>query len=141
MRSILDAKALLSDEVRCAIISGQKTFTSGKKGVAPLIELIDSGDDYNGCIAADRIVGKAAALLYVKLGAVEVYAEVLSKAAIGVLESNGIKFSYNSIVEFIHNRQGDGMCPMEMTVTDISDPDTAVIALKEKIAALRKAQA
>ncbi|MCH5164278.1 MAG: DUF1893 domain-containing protein [Clostridiales bacterium] len=138
MNDILTAKALLSDDVRCAVINGQKTFVSGKKGIAPLLELIDNSDDYRGCVAADKIVGKAAALLYVKLGAVEVYAEVLSNAAIDVLEGNGIKYTYGSIVEFIHNRQGDGMCPMEMTVANIIDPDSAVIALKEKIAALRK---
>lgn len=138
MRDVSDAKTLLSDEIRCAVIKNEKTFTSGKKGIAPLLELVDSGEDYNGCIAADKIVGKAAALLYAKLGAVEVYAEVLSKAAIAVLENKGIKYSYGSIVEFIHNRQGDGICPMEMTVREISDPDVAVVALREKIAALRK---
>ena len=141
MRDINDAKALLSEEIRCAVLKGDKTFLSDKKGIRPLMELINGGEDYSGCIAADKIVGKAAALLYVKIGAVEVYAEVLSKAAIGVLEDNGIKYSYGTVVEFIRNRTGDGMCPMEMTVAEISDPTEAVEALRKTIAILMSGKA
>lgn len=135
---INEAKRLLSDEIRCAVIKGNKTFLSAKKGIAPLMELIEANEDYVGGIAADRVVGKAAALLYVKLGIKEIYAQTLSKAAVGILEKFGIKFGYDSIVEYIRNRQGDGVCPMEKAVTDVFEPNIAVETLKNTIASMRK---
>lgn len=132
------AKALLVGETRCAILKGDKTFLSEKRGIAPLMELYDSGEDYSGCVAADRLVGKAAAFIYVMLGAKEIYARVLSKAAVVVLNEHGIKYSYDIMADFIHNRQGDGICPMEKTVAEINDPSAAIAALKNTLAALRK---
>lgn len=136
MRTIEEAKKLLVGEIRCAVLCENKTFTSDKKGIAPLLALV--GEDYDGCVAADKIVGKAAAFVYSKLRAKEIYAEVLSKAAIPVLEKNGIKYSYGVLADHIRNRQHNGVCPMEQTVEKIGDADEAIAALEKKVEELRR---
>ena len=135
--SVLEtAKSLLSPSLRCAIIGKNGMFTSGKAGISPLIEVIDNGN-YFGCIAADRIVGKAAALLYILLEAKEVYGEVMSAEGERILSEFGIKHSYGQKVEYIRNRTGDGVCPMEMAVKDISEPVKALDAIRAELMRLK----
>lgn len=129
------AKSMLIDDVRCVIIGQNKTFISKSKGIAPLLEAFESGE-YTDCVAADKIVGKAAALIYAEMGATEVYGKTLSESAAKVFDRFGIKYSYDILTKFIRNRQGDGICPMEMTVEKIDDPREAIAALKHKLNSL-----
>ena len=69
MTDIEHAKQLLTDaRYTCVICRGDDIHTSEKRGVAPLIELLDSRIDVRGYSAADKAVGKAAAMLFVLLG-------------------------------------------------------------------------
>lgn len=133
------AKALLDgSDYTCVLCSGETVLNSTEKGVKPLLQLIGSGKDLKGFCAADKIAGKAAALLYVKLGVSAVYAQVMSKSALEVFEKNSIHAEYSTLAETIVNRFNTGICPMEQAVADISDPDEAIIAIKKRIAELNK---
>ena len=64
MTDIEHAKQLLTGEgYTCVICRGDDIHTSEKRGVAPLIELLVSKIDVRGYSAADKAVGKAAAML------------------------------------------------------------------------------
>lgn len=102
-------------------------------GVRPLLELILKGEPLRGCAVADKIVGKAAALLFVLAGVKEVYAGVLSEPGAKTLFKAGISFRYGVKTPFIINRKGDGPCPMEETVAGTDDPRTAFKLLREKL--------
>ncbi len=126
------------DENTVVIKRGEEiVFKSAARGISPLVELIESGTDVSGCSAYDKIVGKAAALLYVKLGVSAVKAEVMSEAGARVLEKNGIAYDYDVFAKNIINRAGDGICPMECAVDGIDDPDAALDAVKTKLKELR----
>lgn len=88
-----------------------RIVTDTDKGIRPLIKLIDGGEDLRGCSAADRIVGKAAALMYVLLGAREVYADVLAEKALEILRRNGIDAYYGELAPVIINRRGTVRVP------------------------------
>ena len=103
------------------------------KGISPMMKFIAEGRNLCGYSAADLIVGKAAAMLFVKAGISEVYAETMSKAGAEFLKASGIPFSYGTLTEKIINRRGDDICPMEKTVADISDAETGYEALRNKI--------
>ncbi len=64
-------------------------------------------------IIADKVIGKVAASILVVAGATEIYADVISKYAVPVLEENNIKYEYNKLVDYIENNAKTGMCPME----------------------------
>ena len=115
---------------------GREIVTSRERGVRPLVELIKSGKDYSGYFAADKTIGKAAALLYAKLGVTRVYAFVMSEGGAEVCKRFGIFAEYATLTDKIINRKGDDICPMEKTVMNIDDPDAAFVAICKKLAEL-----
>lgn len=64
-------------------------------------------------IIADKVIGKVAASILTIAGVKEIYADVISKYAIPVLENNNIKYQYKKLTDYIVNNQKTGMCPME----------------------------
>ena len=57
---------LQREGLTCILQQGERVLTSTQRGVAPLVAWLDAGEA--GCIAADKVVGRAAAFLYVLLG-------------------------------------------------------------------------
>lgn len=119
------------------LCKGEALHTSTKKGVAPLVGWLVSGVNMQGFSAADKIVGKAAALLYVLGGVKEVYASVMSQTAADVLSRHGIHTECDTVVRTIVNRSGTGLCPMEQAVADIDDPAEALAAIQRTMAVLQ----
>lgn len=120
----------------CVLRRGEQEFIGTRRGIAPLLDFLDSGRDMTGFCAADRVVGKAAAFLYVRLGVAAVYAPVMSRPAYHTLTAFGIAASYGTLTDAIVNRAGDGGCPMEQAVWDITDPIEAEQALRRRLAEL-----
>lgn len=115
-----------------------KNGVSDGRGVSPMIGFIKAGEDLNGFSVADKIVGKAVAMLFVKAGIKEVYAEVLSESGKDFLERNGVKTEYKTLTERIINRAGTDVCPMEKAVTNLSDVHEAYAAILEKTKRIKK---
>ncbi|MDE6302390.1 MAG: DUF1893 domain-containing protein, partial [Clostridia bacterium] len=108
-KGLTEAIALLKDGVTIAIVSGEKYVTSTERGIKFVLGLVESCDDIlNGASVADKVVGRAAALLMVKGGVKEVYAEVLSNPAQEVFIKYGVEYEYKTLVQGIINRKGDG---------------------------------
>ncbi len=127
------AKAIYSKGgCSCVLCRGDAVFTSSEKGIKRLLDFCADGGDYRGFSAADKIVGKAAAFLYAKMGVENVYAEVLSKKGEQVLKKYGINYSYTVLCNEIINRKGDDICPMEKAVKDIDDYEKAYEALLKR---------
>ncbi len=116
---------------------GDKALTSDGRGVAPLVDWLAAGVDLVGFSAADRVVGRAAALLYLALGVVRVHALLASAPAAAVFADHGIEFSAETTVPAILNRDRSAGCPMEATVAGVDDPQEAVRLLTAKLAAMR----
>lgn len=117
----------------CYIIKEHEIYTSYHRGVKPLLDWLDAGTDLRGGIAADKVIGKAAAFLYVLLGVSYVYASVISKPALSVFEKYGIACEYGTLVEAIENRTKDGFCPMESAVLNVDEPEGVPELLKAKL--------
>lgn len=128
------AKTLLHDnDYTFAAVCGDETVTSRERGVMPLLVLLDGGDDLRGYSAADKVIGKGAALLYVLLGVSVVYADIISKSALDVLQSGGIHVEYSAKAEHIINRKGDGICPIEQAVADIDNACAALPVIRQTL--------
>ena len=120
-----------------AIIASNGYF-SFDTGIKPVIyRLNESLDFFKGLIVADKIIGKASAMLLTLSGVKEVYCVVLSDAGKQIFEKYGIPYHYEELVPYIINRTGDDMCPMEKTVKDIDDLNEAYNALNEKLSSLK----
>ena len=132
-------KILCAQNLTCVLCGDSGTYTSDRRGAAPLLEWLDSGIDVRGFSAADRVVGKATAFLYCLLGIRAVYARVMSKPALQVLTEAGIEASWDTLVEGIQNRTKTGPCPLEHATRSVTDANEALCAIRSALASLRKA--
>jgi len=127
------ASLLRSGNYTCVLIKDSSIYTSTERGVKPLLDIIIAGNQYDGCVAADKVIGKAAAFLYVLIGAREIYAGIISKAALAVLREHGIDVSCDLEVDAIRNRTNTGFCPMEQATSETSSLEEAFMIIKEKV--------
>ena len=75
--------------------------------------LQENREALQGAIIADKVIGKVAGSILTIAGVKEIYADVISKYAISVLENNGIKYEYKHLTAYVQNNEKTGMCPME----------------------------
>ena len=98
----------------CVIANGDGVTMCHKRGVADLLHLLKTSPaTLRGSFIADKVVGKGAAALMALGGVCEVYADVISHPATELLAKSGISVTYGKCVDYIINRAGTGMCPVE----------------------------
>ena len=136
MSDLQIAKNNLSGYSICLCKDGNCLY-SESRGIAPMMNFIEGGANLAGYSVADLVVGKAAALLFVKCGIVRVFAKVLSQSAEKILRLYGIVYEYEALTEKIINRAGTDVCPMEKAVADTDNPEKAYTVLKNKLAELK----
>ena len=122
----------------CVLCRDDLVYTTTQRGVRPLIDWLESGQDTWGFSVADKVVGKAAALLYCLLGVRRVHGNVMSDAAVKVLRRNGIEVYWDRLTEGIRNRADTGPCPLESATTHIDDPEEALPVILATLKSLQK---
>lgn len=120
-----------------ALCRGGEVVTSDLRGVMPMLGFLREGRDLSGFCAADRVVGRAAAMLFAKAGVRAVHAEVMSDGAAALLAAHGIDASCDVRTAAIENRQKTGLCPMESAVAGIEDIDAGIAAICRRAEELR----
>lgn len=115
------------------IVKNGAVLRSGTRdGIGELIEAVDAlGDAAHGASLADKIVGKAVAMVARTAGFRAVYSPLASQAALDALAVEHIPLEYDRLVPLILNKRNDGPCPMEKLTQLIQDPHEAVTALRE----------
>ena len=138
-QAVVSALQLLREgQAACVVLrDGEIVRAETGRGVDPMIRLYEDGA-LQGAYVVDKIVGKAAAMLMTLGGVSGCYALTVSRAALDWFVGHGIPVEYEVCAEYIVNRAGDGICPMEQTVKELTDATEALVALKHKIAQLRK---
>lgn len=131
------ALACLREGDTCAVVARDMILRSKERGIKPLMAWLAAGEDCAGAVAADKVVGKAAAFLYVLLGVAEVHANVMSESAEGVFLRFGIGYTFDEKVAAIRNRTDTGFCPMEQAVLGVEDPKGAYTVLNERLNGLK----
>ena len=139
MSDLSKAKHILIEGAHtCVLCRGDAVYTADARGVTPLVDWLDSGLDLRGFSAADKVVGRATAFLYVLLGVRAVHALVMSTPAKEALVAGGIEADCDREVSGIINRRGDGPCPFEEAVLGITDPMEALTAIRKKQLLMRQ---
>ena len=126
-------ETLESGGYTCVLTDGVTMFTSTLRGVKPLVQFVEMKNVPVGLFAADKVVGKATAYLYVLLKIRALYVKVISESAVAVLQQYGIEVRYETLVPHIINRKGDGICPFEEAVMDFHEPLKAYGAILKKM--------
>jgi hypothetical protein len=95
------------------------------------LEAIEKFEDkLKGASVADKVAGKAIALLCVYAKVRAVYASILSKGAKSVFEKHAILHEWKELVENIFDIKKAGICPFEKLATEIRNPKDAYRELK-----------
>ena len=106
-------QVLLDDEI---------LFSSNGKWLYPLFDLEDYLKDHPELLRKatiwDKVIGKAAALLILRLGGNRVHGVLMSELGAEVLEKAGVAHSFDTLVPRID-------CQTEEILKDIVDPDEA----------------
>ena len=105
------------------VILDQKIlFESDGKWLYPLFDLEEFVKTHSltltKAFVRDKVIGKAAALLLVRLGAGRIHGEVMSQLAVDTLTDFSVRHSYDLVVPRIE-------CQTEMLLLDIDDPNEA----------------
>ena len=134
---------IAAGEADCYILRpGCEPLPGHGRGVRPLLQLLEnSPETLHGAVLADKIIGKAAAMIAVLGGVAAIHTLTASESALAFLETAGIPAAARRTVPYIVNRTGDGMCPLEQTVREVEDPAAALPLLKATIARLMAANA
>lgn len=112
-----------------------------KKGVRDLEDLLDhSPATLRGAVIADKVIGKAAAGMMAYGGVSEVYADVMSRKALPMLQDNRIAYSYGQLVDAIVIPKGDSRCPLEQIVAPATTAEETVTLLRRHFEEMRNNQ-
>ncbi len=128
---------LKSENLTCVLYKDGKLHKSVKRGIAPLFEF-EKENLFDDCVMADKIIGKAAALIISLYKPAFVYTLVISKPAKEVFDRYGINYEYEEVCENVINRTGTDICPMEKAVLNTWDNVLAHEILVKKVEELRK---
>ena len=128
---------LLSKNLTCVIFDWEKeVFSSRESGIAPVYRLVAADiNAVRGMSLADKVIGRALAVILIKGGIKSCYGQVVSRPALELLTSYGIEVSYGGLTEQIMNRAGSDLCPMEKLVAD-HDPETAFSMIHNTLSGL-----
>lgn len=129
---------MLAEGCTCVLCRDNVIYRSSIRGVKPLLEMLESRTDTIGFCASDKVVGKAAAMLYCLLQVRQVYAPVMSSGAVQILTDHSIEAVYDLQVDAILNRGKDGLCPMEMATQMTDDPNEALLIIRKTLKCLHR---
>ncbi len=128
---------LLSGGHRCVMLRDGDCRVSDARGVRPLLDALAEGCDLREYAVADRVIGKAAAMLLSLAGVRLAHGLVVSQTAINFARENGLFLSFDRLVNVIADASGTGVCPLEQAVEDIEDVAEAHAAIVAKVRELR----
>lgn len=114
---------------------GRMLARGSRDGIGELLEVVERlGNDASGSSLADKIVGKAVAMVAAYGGICAVYSPLASEAARILLACHQIDLRADRTVPLILNRRNDGPCPMERLTMSLEEPKDAVAALRKFVA-------
>jgi hypothetical protein len=122
------------------IYEGNIVFSSKNKGIAPLVECIETcSSKYRNCRLHDRVIGLAAAKLVVASRMITaVFAGVSSQPAAEFLKKSNIPMESQLTVPRIIARDGISLCPMEQRAMATEDPDLFFTQMRDFFRSLKE---
>jgi len=133
MKDLEQAKNRLYEKgLTLAIVKdGEIIFETASHRISGFLDAIEEfGNGLQGASLADRVAGRAVALLCVHAKIKAVYAMVLSKKAKSVLEENRIYYEWENLVKSILDLDKKGICPFEKLAGEIINPEDSYRILK-----------
>jgi hypothetical protein len=126
---------------RCSLVVEKdgRQYRFFKKGVRDLEDLLNHSPELlEEATAADKVIGKAAAGMVVVGKVKQLYADVLSRKALKLLDAAGISYSCGQLVDHIVIAENDDRCPLEKIVAPATTAEEVVAMLRAHFAKMQK---
>lgn len=125
---------LLEEQCSCVIRKGSAVRMFRERGVKDLYRLLREEPEFlNGASVADKVVGKGAAALMILGGVHELFAGVVSQAALQLLQVTNIRVGYSVVVPHIINRANTDWCPLEKRCADAKSAEECLPVIEHFI--------
>lgn len=123
---------LYEENLTLAIVkNGEVIYSTKSHRISGFLDAIDScGAKLEGACVADKVAGKAIALLCAYAKVREVFAAIMSRSAQTVFKKHNISCYWTEMVEKVLDTSKAGTCPFEKTAANISDPEQAYKSFK-----------
>lgn len=132
---------LFAERCSCVICHGSDTRIFRERGVKDLYRLLKEEPGFlHGAFVADKVVGKGAAALLVLGGVEGVYADVISRPALDLLEKNAVGAGYGFCVPHIVNRTRTGRCPLETRCDGLQTPEECLAQIEDFIETIKRGE-
>jgi len=109
---------------------GRVLFSSRLSGIKSLLDALDN-NVLPGSSIADKVFGRAAAMIAAQGEVTAVHTPVLSQEAVEVLADAGILYCTNQTVPCIQNSNRTGPCPIEAITASTVVPEKGVRAVRQ----------
>jgi hypothetical protein len=131
----LARQVITNEEVSIVVVKYNKIWKKKKDhGLKPLLDIIEEmGEDLQGAIIGDKILGRASSLLcrYAKVAGV--YSPQGTKTGIALLIMGGVPCQIDKMIPKIQNKDGSDLCPFEKMLEGITEPEQAYEILKDNL--------
>jgi len=118
---------------------GNILFTSADRGIEPIYAAVtDFKEGLEGSSVADRVTGRAAAILCKYGNIEEIHTDLISDEAIKIFKKSGIKYFYEEYSQYIKNRDKTDMCPVEKLAYGIDNPQELIQRISEFMGSMKR---
>lgn len=133
----LAAKKLEEGYSLVVVRDGKMLFASRMPGIEPMLDALDN-NVLPGSAVADKVIGRAAAMIAVAGEVTSLFTPVMSQEAVEVLANAGTLYYAQKIVPFIRDSQGIGHCPVETATEFTVVPEKGVRAVRHLLQELHQ---
>jgi len=138
----LAERRLKKRNLTLSIVKGSKVlFETQSHGIVGFLQAIEKlGKELMESSVADKIVGRAAALLCAYSGVASVFAVTISEEGRKVLEDHHVFYQFENRVPNILNSKRTDLCPFEKLTAAFANPKEAYEKIKSFVGSARTSE-
>lgn len=107
-------------------------YRSKEESVSSIVSLMDNEPDLlKDSIVADKIIGRAVAMVCDHASVKYCYGSIISEGAVDIFNRNNLPFNFNQKVKAIRNRDNTDLCPIEKLTQNTNDSREGIKKIKE----------
>ena len=140
MKDIDLAKNMLHNEQLTMVIvkDGEILYRSKDRGIQPLCMVYkEMKKSLKGASVSDKVIGRAAAMIYADMGIKELHTNLISENATEVLQKTDIITNYDLEVESIQNGDKTDLCPVERLSLKAKNTDELFIGIDDFLKSIK----
>ncbi|MGM0446003.1 MAG: DUF1893 domain-containing protein [Bacillota bacterium] len=129
----LAINGLNNSEYSLIIVKDNKiVYKSKKESVGSIVGLLENNSELlKEAIVADKIIGRAVAMICDYSSVKFCYGKIVSSGAVDIFEKRNLEYKAENIVKAIKNRDNTDLCPIEKLTLDVVDSEEGITRIKE----------